>query len=199
MRVAEGDPETRGTSCAIPSWNVPKSIFRNRSRCKSVTKSRSRRKSVTKSGVSSVLLSLLVGAVWEGGFAFKVQNWFLKIGITEKVSPKVVLINQKVSPNDNDWFFSIDFTFKNTKKCHQIWMVDKKKMSLINNNWRGGRKRVWPRWTPNPKHKLRDYFLKCSEIDFLKLEKCKKCHQKYRLINRSMKKYTKNIASMRSQ
>jgi hypothetical protein len=23
----EGDPETRGTSCAIPSWNVPKSIF----------------------------------------------------------------------------------------------------------------------------------------------------------------------------
>jgi hypothetical protein len=22
-----GDPETRGTSCAIPSWNVPKSIF----------------------------------------------------------------------------------------------------------------------------------------------------------------------------
>ncbi len=24
---AEGDPETRGTSCAIPSWNVPKSIF----------------------------------------------------------------------------------------------------------------------------------------------------------------------------
>ena len=23
----EGDPETRGTSCAIPTWNVPKSIF----------------------------------------------------------------------------------------------------------------------------------------------------------------------------
>ncbi len=23
----EGDPETRGTSCAIPSWNVPKLIF----------------------------------------------------------------------------------------------------------------------------------------------------------------------------
>ncbi len=58
--TGEGDPETRGTSCAIPSWNVPKSIFRNRSRCKSVTKSRSRRKSVTKSGVLSVLLSLLV-------------------------------------------------------------------------------------------------------------------------------------------
>ena len=34
----EGDPETRGTSCAIPSWNVPKSIFRSRSRRKSVTK-----------------------------------------------------------------------------------------------------------------------------------------------------------------
>ncbi len=27
-----GDPETRGTSCAIPSWNVPKSIFGSRSR-----------------------------------------------------------------------------------------------------------------------------------------------------------------------
>ena len=26
-RGGEGDPETRGTSCAIPSWNVPKSIF----------------------------------------------------------------------------------------------------------------------------------------------------------------------------
>ena len=37
-RGGEGDPETRGTSCAIPSWNVPKSIFRSRSRRKSVTK-----------------------------------------------------------------------------------------------------------------------------------------------------------------
>ena len=26
-RGGEGNPETRGTSCAIPSWNVPKSIF----------------------------------------------------------------------------------------------------------------------------------------------------------------------------
>jgi hypothetical protein len=38
----EGDPETRGTSCAIPSWNVPKSIFRSRSRRKSVTEGRQR-------------------------------------------------------------------------------------------------------------------------------------------------------------
>jgi hypothetical protein len=44
----EGQPETRGTSCAIPSWNVPKSIFWGRRNGKSVTKSRSRRKSVTK-------------------------------------------------------------------------------------------------------------------------------------------------------
>ncbi len=27
MGRGEGDPETRGTSCAIPSWNVPKSNF----------------------------------------------------------------------------------------------------------------------------------------------------------------------------
>ncbi len=26
----EGDPKTRGTSCAIPSWNVPKLIFESR-------------------------------------------------------------------------------------------------------------------------------------------------------------------------
>jgi hypothetical protein len=44
----EGDPETRGTSCAIPSWNVPKSIFRSRSRRKSVTKCDRSIKSVTK-------------------------------------------------------------------------------------------------------------------------------------------------------
>jgi hypothetical protein len=37
-----GTPNTRGTSCAIPSWNVPKSIFRSRSQRKSVTKGRQR-------------------------------------------------------------------------------------------------------------------------------------------------------------
>ena len=46
----EGDPETRGTSCAIPSWNVPKSIFRSRSRRKSVTKCDRSIKSVTERG-----------------------------------------------------------------------------------------------------------------------------------------------------
>jgi hypothetical protein len=51
-------PRTQSTSCAIPSWNVPKSIFGNRSRRKSVTK-KSVTKSVTKNYAISVPVSLI--------------------------------------------------------------------------------------------------------------------------------------------
>ncbi len=70
--VGEGDPETRGTSCAIPSWNVPKSIFWSRSRRKSVTKGR---QSVTE----------------EGGDEKVSPKVSLDQSINEKVSPKVSL------------------------------------------------------------------------------------------------------------
>ena len=67
-RGGRGDPETRGTSCAIPSWNVPKSIFRSRSRRKSVTEGR---QSVTEGGggdekVSPSFFKLLIFFVSAG-------------------------------------------------------------------------------------------------------------------------------------
>ena len=59
------EPRTRGTSCAIPSWNVPKSIFRSRSRRKSVTEGRQRSPKCHRSGggdekVSPSLFKLLI-------------------------------------------------------------------------------------------------------------------------------------------
>jgi hypothetical protein len=71
-------PQTRGTSCAIPSWNVPKSIFGEREMEKVSPKIVSPNKEA---------VFFLIDIFFENGIRIKCHQ----IGM-----------DQKVSPNNND-------------------------------------------------------------------------------------------------